>query len=252
LYGGERRQGVTCSSALPLIEAQVDDELDPNGQAVLREHLESCAACREAQARLLRLRGAIRGQDLYFRAPDSLRRRVLGSLRDEPARSERWKWFAVAASVALSVSLGANVFLSRANRTDDFSLLARDVVSDHVRSMLSNHMIDVVSSDRHTVKPWFGDKLDFSPDVRDLTTQGFPLAGGRVDYLDGRPVAALVFHRAKHLIDLFTWPSGAGVRDAVSQNGLNVVAWTKGGMVYWAVSDLNAGELNQFAHMYRE
>jgi anti-sigma factor RsiW len=251
LYGGERRQSVICSSALPLIEAQMDDELDPNGQAVLREHLESCAACREAQARLLRLRRAIRGQDLYFRAPDSLRRRVLGSLRERELPG-RWKWFAVAASVALTVSLGANVFLSRANRTDGFSLLARDVVSDHVRSMLSNHTIDVVSSDRHTVKPWFSDKLDFSPDVRDLASQGFPLVGGRVDYLDGRPVAALVFHRAKHVIDLFTWPSSAPVSAGVSQNGLNVVAWTKGGMAYWAVSDLNAGELNQFARMYRE
>ena len=240
-----------CSLARPLIEAQMDDELDPNGQALLREHLEHCAPCRAAQARLLRLREAIRGQDLYFRAPDSLRRRVLGSLR-EPARPERWKWFAMAASVALAVSLGANVYLSRSNRAENFSLLARDVMSDHVRSMLSNHAIDVVSSDRHTVKPWFSDKLDFSPDVRDLAGQGYPLAGGRVDYLDGRPVAALVFHRAKHTIDLFTWPSGTQMGDAVSRNGLNVVAWTKNGMAYWAVSDVNADELNRFARLYRE
>ena len=243
---------MTCSSARPLMEAHMDDELDPNGQSVLREHLEHCAACRAAQARLLRLREGIRGQALYFRAPESLRRRVLGSLRREPARPERWKWLAVAASVALAVSLGANVFLSRANQTESYGLLARDVVSDHVRSMLSNHTIDVASSDRHTVKPWFSDKLDFSPDVRDLASQGFPLAGGRVDYLDGRRVAALVFHRAKHTIDMFTWPSGAPVSVAVSQNGLNIVAWTKGGMAYWAVSDLNAGEMNEFARLYRE
>jgi anti-sigma factor RsiW len=162
----------------------------------------------------------------------------------------------------LAVSLGMNVFLSRPNRTQNFGLLARDVMSDHVRSMLSNHSIDVISSDRHTVKPWFSDKLDFSPDVRDPTVQGYPLAGGRVDYLDGRPVAALVFHRPKHTIDLFTWPSGARVEDSASRNGLNVnglnvngfniVAWTKGGMSHWAVSDLNAGELNQFARLYRE
>lgn len=241
---------MTCLSARPLMEAYADDELDPNQQALVREHLESCPACSTVVERVLRLRQGIRSQELYFRAPDSLRQRIAVSLRNSP-QHDRWQWIAIAASVALAASLVANIVLSRSYRPEN-QLIAREVVSDHVRSLLSGHPVDVVSSDRHTVKPWFSDWLDFSPDVRDLEPQGFPLAGGRVDYLDGRRVAALVFHRARHVITLFTWPSERPLSEVVSQNGLNIRAWTKDGMAYWAVSDLNQNELDQFARLYRE
>lgn len=114
------------------------------------------------------------------------------------------------------------------------------------------HLVDVVSSDRHTVKPWFSGKLDFSPTVKDLAGSGFPLAGGRVDYLDGRPVAALVFRHTQHVINLFTWPSGRSSAIEAAQSGFNVVTWTKDGMMYCAVSDVNLSDLRQFARLYRD
>jgi anti-sigma factor RsiW len=247
---------VTCSSVRPLIEAHLDDELDANQQAQIREHLEGCIACSAEFARLQQLQKDIRSQSLYFHAPDSLRQRIASSPRESTQARPLpwawpWKWIAVAASIALILSLGTNLALSRAYRTEN-QLVAREVLSGHVRSMLGAHLVDVVSSDRHTVKPWFSGKLDFSPDVKDLASQGFPLSGGRVDYMDGRPVAALVFRRAQHVINLFTWPSGRSGSEEASQMGYHLVAWTKDGMRYWAVSDLNLRELKQFARLYQD
>jgi anti-sigma factor RsiW len=238
-----------------LIEAHFDGELDLSQQVLVREHLEGCADCSAAYGELARQRGDIRSQPLYYHAPESIHRRVTALLREadrvQPVqRLWPWRWTAVAASIILTVSLGANLALMVARRTESH-LIAQEAMSGHVRAMLSSHLMDVVSSDRHTVKPWFGDKLDFSPDVKDLAGQGFPLSGGRVDYLDGRPVAALVFRRAQHVITLFTWPSGLSRTDEVSQRGFHVVAWTKEGMAYWAVSDLNVSELKRFASLYQ-
>lgn len=117
--------------------------------------------------------------------------------------------------------------------------------------MMGGHLVDVVSSDRHTVKPWFSGKLDFSPTVKDLGPQGFPLSGGRVDYMDGRSVAALVFLHNRHVITLFTWPSSRSASDASTHNGYNTVEWTKDGMIYWAVSDLNRSDLQTFSNLYK-
>jgi len=133
------------------------------------------------------------------------------------------------------------------------SAIADAVVSSHIRSLLATHLFDVPSTDRHTVKPWFDGKLDFSPDVKDLAPQGFRLAGGRLDYLDGRPVAALVFQRRLHVINLFVWPSAEGSARpaaAASEHGYNVVHWSAGGMTYWAVADIPVAELEQFGQLY--
>ena len=158
---------------------------------------------------------------------------------------------AIAATVilALSVALLWTVFSARA-RSDN--LVAQQVVSSHIRSMMLDHLVDVPSSDQHTVKPWFNGKLDFAPDVKDFADQGFPLAGGRLDYVDNRTVAALVYQRRKHSINLFIWPS-PGANDQSAQqssvNGYNIIHWTRSGATYWAVSDVNSADLSEFAKL---
>jgi anti-sigma factor RsiW len=236
------------------MEAALDGELDANQQFQFREHLDNCSSCGPAYRDLKQLQEHVRSEALYYRAPDALRNHVRTSIgKDSESRQRaepRWKWIAIAASILLVISAGANWLLSKRDIPES-RLIAQEVMSEHVRSMLTNHQVDVISSDRHTVKPWFGDKLDFSPDVKDLAGQGFPLIGGRLDYINRRPVAALVFHRAKHVINLFTWPAGSTKAGTQSQNGYHLVAWTKDGMAYWAVSDLNLDDLERFVRLYR-
>ena len=133
--------------------------------------------------------------------------------------------------------------------------MVNDIVSSHVRSTLANHITDVASSDSHTVKPWFAGKLDYSPPAKDLTEQGFRLVGGRLDYIDHRPIAALVYQRSQHFINLFVWPSndtGGGQQDELTRQGYNLIHWTKSGMTYWLVSELNLTELRECARLLRE
>ena len=248
-----------CAHARTLLECYVDLELDAVTSARLDEHLRGCDACRRALAPLSSLRRIVREAAPYHAAPEALVERV----RKDRGRETRpasarpgsdWRgWLIPLALVAVTAVVtwtAASLFLSP-SRSD---LLATEIVASHARSILTGHMTSVESSERHTVKPWVSSKLDFSPAVVDLTGEGFPLVGARVDYIDKRPVAALVYTRRKHVLNLFVWPeSGAAQSPSSStwaKQGFNVVHWSDGNMAYWVVSDLNAKELLQFAEKW--
>ncbi|HSB11236.1 MAG TPA: anti-sigma factor [Blastocatellia bacterium] len=247
---------MNCEETRELVGAYVDRELDLVKSLELEHHLSQCGACSKRHASLLAVRSAL--STVYQTPPASLERRVMSGIRKAGKRAEMarvprgmpWRWVGVAASVAVVLVLSWSVFRLLARPSPD-EVLAREVVSNHVRSLMVDHIADVPSSDQHTVKPWFAGKLDFSPPVIDLDEQGFPLVGGRLDYVDSRAVAALVYQRRKHVINLFIWPTEESDRlgQTVTHQGYNVIHWCRADMSYWAVSDLNANELREFAEL---
>lgn len=194
-------------------------------------------------------------------APASLRERIITSIRQDSAlprhkskvQSGR-QWLNISAAFAMGViaSVITTYFFTAMNAQQQ---LAQEVVASQVRSLMGTHLTDIASSDRHTVKPWFAGKLDFSPPVHDLAKAGFPLVGGRLDYIDGRPVAALVYQRRQHTVNVFVWPRdnrSPSPPAAFAAQGFNVTGWKDEAMQYWLVSDLNASELRQFAQQLRQ
>jgi len=253
------RANVDCQETQRWLPGYVDGEVDLVRAVEIEQHLQTCVRCAQAYNNQQALRAAIRGSALYATAPASLQKRIQASVREasKPTPSRRvwrWPWLGVAAALACVAIVAWG--LGRAwvaPAADD--RLAAEVLAGHVRSLMADHLADVTSSDRHTVKPWFNGKLDFSPAVEDLASQGFPLTGGRLDYLDGRPVAALVYQRQRHIINLFIWPAPqAGDEAAASETlqGYNLIHWTKARMVYWAVSDLNTDELQEFVRLIQK
>jgi anti-sigma factor RsiW len=240
-----------------LVHGYVDGELDLMKSLEIEQHLQACAACAQAHASLQAVRAAVQNRSLYFQTPPGLAKRVQSSVRRArhadrtPGVSPR-RLLAVAASLAL-VSAGVwGLFGALSARSADV-FLTQALVASHVRSqMLPSHRFDVASSDPHTVKPWFEGKLDFSPPVKDLVAEGFPLVGGRLDYLYDRAVAALVYQRRKHSINLFIWPSSPGDEAApkkATRQGFHILQWTGSGMTFWAISDLNEAELQEFVRL---
>jgi anti-sigma factor RsiW len=249
---------VNCQHARILIHGYVDGELDLVRSLELERHMRSCRDCAQAYDAQLDLRAAIGAGSLAYAAPAQLRQRVRSSLRQAgPAgaapRMPPWRWLGLAAALLIvAIAAGTLAYTLRAPRVDD--RVAEEVLDSHVRSLMANHLTDVASSDQHTVKPWFDGKLDFSPAVVDLKGQGFPLIGGRLDYIDSRPVAALVYQRRLHVINLFIWPaaaSAAAPRD-MNQQGYQLLYWRQGAMMYWAVSDVSADDLQAFVQLYRQ
>jgi anti-sigma factor RsiW len=250
---------VDCHETRQLIHGYVDGELDLLTNLEVEQHLRDCPPCAQTHADLQAVRAALRGGALSFRAPPGLSRRVrsalagAGPINGTPRRLSP-RWLAVAAAAVLVLAAGGGlVYL--AGRSDAERVLA-EVVAGHVRSqMLPGQRVDVASSDRHTVKPWFEGKIDFTFPVPDLESQGFHLVGGRLDYLDRRPVAALVYQRRRHHINLFVWPAAPGAEAsprAAERQGYHVWHWVQAGMTYWAVSDLNDRELQEFVRECRE
>jgi len=242
----------------PSFEAQLDAYLDGELAAVdareLEAYLAQCPECARFRDARLTLRAAIAAQVPTFRAPDALRGRVRAALQTASrTRTLRtvWRPLALAASLAI-VALGSwTLSLRYAAGTT----LADAVLASHIRSLMPGHLTDVVSSDQHTVKPWFNGRLDYSPPVHDFAGQGFPLLGGRLDYVDGRTVAVLAYGRRRHLINVFLWPATRGRSGAPNtgdRQGYHLLHWTAPDYVYWVVSDLDPAELHDFARMMQE
>ena len=250
---------MVCEDVRERLSAFLDDELDPLASREIQQHLDTCPACGDALGRMRELSERFRADAPYYTAPDSLRVRVTQAAWNDASRGRvpgprmgaaARGWLGAAATVVVVLG-GAWLFTSH-HGVDGFASMEGEVVSSHVRSLMASHLMDVASTDQHTVKPWFNGKLDFSPPVTDLAASGYPLIGGRLDYLRGRAVAALVYQRRKHFINVFTWPD-EGAADSETpprtHQGYHVVHETHGGMAYWIVSDLNPEELSAFARM---
>ena len=252
-----------CSSARNHLHAYVDRELDVASASAIDRHLASCEACDAIFSRQAQLRRTLREHVTYHDAPPALVARIRARApvaRATPPQDRRsWsaflprlQWLQFGAAVAATALLSWTAGVQYASLSED-ELVAGQVMAGHARSLLTSHVTDVATSDQHTVKPWLSRKLDFSPPVTDLTPAGFPLLGGRLDYVAGRPVAALAYQHRQHLINLFVWPdhkASSAATQTFSKDGYNVLRWTEGGLAFWAVSDLNAAELKDFAQAY--
>ncbi len=244
-----------CQEIKQLLNAHVDGELDLVKSLEIEEHLGQCPVCEQAHEDLLAVRACITGAELHFRAPPELAERVrsaLGNQKGSPTRRRLPGQLALAASLLIA-ALGGWAIGRYLPANTAASSLEEQLLASHVRSqMLPGHRFDVESSDQHTVKPWFEGKLDFAPPVYDPAAQGFPLVGGRLDYVDHHAVAVLAYQRRQHFINLYIWPSEPSTATASSlstRQGFHFLSWTQDGMTYWAVSDLNESELEQFAKL---
>jgi anti-sigma factor RsiW len=247
---------MNCEDAKPLLDSFADGELDLVNHVQFEAHLDECLSCDHTYRNTNALKNALSNDELYFKAPAELRMRIRSSLEETTHQSPwsgllKWRWMpTMAAAVIVVVALFSSLAILRPSGKSE-ELLANEMVSAHVRSLMLDHATDVISTDQHTVKPWFEGKLDFSPPVVDLAQQGYTLIGGRLDYLGGRPVAALVYQRRQHLINVFIYPAQDQNTDGgvSTRQGFNVIHWTKSGMTFWAVSDLNTAELQDFTHL---
>jgi len=248
---------VNCNGLRELLHPYFDGELDADRAAACEAHLRDCPDCSQALEEQRAVRAALADESFRYRPSPELRDRLTSQLAAPVAadyRKSAWR-VAIIGTVAVVAGVAAAylvAILPRNNSGDD--PLVREVVSAHARSLLAEHLLDEKSSDRHTVKPWFQGRLDFSPPVPDLHEQDFTLAGGRLDYLDDHPVAALVYHRRLHVINLFVWPTDAddSAPQEASRRGFQLLHWTRGRLNFWAVSDVNAQDLREFARLVQD
>jgi anti-sigma factor RsiW len=255
----------------------IDGEGTAQERQRLAAHVAGCAICAQELERQRRLSTALRRHASRHAAPSRLKERLrlipagadaaaepalrkvvpLAIARDQNAKRPmaRPRWLAMAASIAVAALVSAGGMHAVDERAAVTNELGAEIVSSHIRSLAAAHLFDVASTDQHTVKPWFDGKLDFSPPVIDPAKDGFPLVGGRLDYLDRQPVAALVYRRNQHVINVFVWPTrrgDTGLLGAPAEQGYNVLHWTRDGMNFWAVSDVAPADLASFAQLLRQ
>jgi anti-sigma factor RsiW len=256
---------VNCQEVQHLIDGYVDNELDLVSNMDVERHLQTCSECTHLYHNRQKLQALIRSGKLSEKAPAHLETRIQASLRQADRTAATWqrttlRLLAVAAVLIMALLTTWSLFFRNgfpyqtAPSSAVSEAFVQSVLSSHIRSLMVNHLVDVASTDQHTVKPWFDGKLDYAPVVIDLTPQGYPLVGGRLDYLDNRAVAALIYKHETHVINLFTWPSTTlsavtSQVTTVTRQGYHLTTWTQGGMVYWAVSDIEEDKLQTFVQL---
>jgi anti-sigma factor RsiW len=250
---------VSCELTRHYVPGYLDGELDLVRTFDTEAHLKRCSACTQELENLKALRFALQRGSLSYTAPVALRAQIQSSLRESSGarvQESKIKWpsinfwqLAGAFALLALISVSGWQWTTRLRAASSDQQIAAEVFSSHLQSLEGNHLMDVVSTDQHTVKPWFDGKLDFSPPVEDLASDGFPLMGGRLDYVENREVAALIYQRRKHFINVFVWPNptGSNSTEAIQpQKGYNIMRWSRGGFQFWAVSDVAAFDLAEF------
>jgi mycothiol system anti-sigma-R factor len=246
---------MACEQPKTHLHAYLDGELDAAGMATFERHLETCADCAAALEAEEGLRRSLQQAELYERAPEPLRRKVRIATAPTPARASAhpgaWRWLAVAAALIIAILWGSRSFFPII-KSPQQAAWTTTLLDAHLRSLQPGHLTDVESTDQHTVKPWFDGKLDIAPPVRDFATDGFPLVGGRLDVIEGRTVAALVYGRRKHMVNVFVWKSQDTVpySDSGERQGYHWVSWQKDGFTFCAVSDVSLPELQQLKTLF--
>jgi anti-sigma factor RsiW len=243
---------MTCDEAEILLHALIDGELDAGHAREVEDHIAGCPGCAAQVHAYREMSRTIAGADLRYTAPPLLRRRIEAALPQArlPNRREVLRGFAMGSAASAIAATGLVAIVLRG---DDEARIQSEVVSAHLRSLQAGHLTDVLSTDQHTVKPWFNGKLDVAPPVVDLTSQGFTLIGGRLDYVDARPIGAIVYRRRSHVINLFVAQTASMDRHAAkieALQGFNIRRWSERGLNYWAVSDLAADELAEFGEKF--
>ena len=245
-----------CEEIQPLLDAYIDQELDLVHDIEVATHLQRCQECTRQYEMLLALQAMLRTRATYYVPPASFHRRLRGALRRVSPPPLGWRpWLLGAAAVVLVVLVGARMAHWAPALTAVVEPAVREVVAAHIRSLQVDHLTDIVSSDTHTVKPWFSDKLPFAPSVRNLAAHDFVLVGARLDYLSERPVAAVVYRRRQHLINVFlapTLPALSVPTTPVTYRGYHLLHWNHNGLTHWAVSDLNQRELGLLMHLLHD
>jgi anti-sigma factor RsiW len=250
--GGTGATEMTCDEAEILLHALIDGELDAGHAREVEDHIAGCPHCTALLRQYREMSKAFAGADLRYTAPPQLRQRIEAALPQTRAPSRRavLRGFAMGSAVS---AIAATGLVAIVLRNDDEQRIMSEVVSAHLRSLQAGHLTDVISTDQHTVKPWFNGKLDVAPPVIDLTAQGFTLIGGRLDYVDTRAIGAIVYRRRQHVINLFVAQTASTERHAAKMEtiqGFNIRRWSERGLNYWAVSDLAADELAEFGERF--